>query len=215
MKVLVFSNSLKDETEPVSVTQMFQNGLEIFHLNKPRFTEDLYEEYIEAIPEEYHPKIIIHQFHNYILHYNLGGIYIHRTKGLEKDYLHRLQMWWYKRRRPEMKVSCSFSKLSSLYEVKEIYDHVLLRPIFGSHSEGNYHSAFPETGLIEAINKTQQNVFAFGGTKYDRIETIFKIGFKGFAIKGGLWRTDDPLAEYLRIKEKVAELEKEYSQFDK
>lgn len=214
MKVVVFSDSLKDEAEPIAVTQMFQNGLEIFHLNKPRFTEDLYEDYIETIPEEYHPRIFIHQFHDYILKYNLAGIYLHRTRGLEKDYLHRLQMWWYKKRRPSMKISCSFSKLSSLYEVKEIYDHVLLRPIFGSRSEGNYHSAFPETGLMEGLSKTSQNVFAFGGTNYDRIETIFKLGFKGFAIKGGLWSADNPFAEFMRIQEKVAKLEKEYSQFD-
>lgn len=204
MKVIVFSGSLKDDKEAAIVTQMFENGLEFFHLNKPRFTEDLLEDYIESIPKEYHPKIIIHQHHSYILKYKLGGIYLHRKKGLEKDYLHRIQMWWYRLRRPDMKVTCSFTKLSSLYEVKEPYDHVLLRPVFGSHSEESYHSAFPDTGLMEGLKKTQHNVYAFGGTNYDRIDTIARLGFKGFAIKGGLWRANDPLAEFLRIKEKAA-----------
>lgn len=213
MRLIVFSDSYKDETEPVIVTQMFQNGLQTFHLNKPRFTEDMYEDYLEAIPEEYHPHIFIHQFHGYITKYKLGGIYLHRRKGLQKDYLHLLQMWWYKKRRPEMKLSCSFSKLSNMYEVKEDYDHVLLRPVFGSKSEGNYHSAFPETGLMDALSKTKHSVAAFGGTGYDKIETVFKLGFQGFAIKGGLWRSDDPFAEFMRIKEKIAELEKHYSQF--
>ena len=213
MKLVVFSNSPKNDEEPVLVTQMFQNGLEMFHLNKPRFTEDLYEEYIESIPEEYHSRIYIHQFHGYITKYNLGGIYLHRRRGLDRDYLHRLQMWWYKKRRPEMKISCSFSKLSSLYEVKEEYDHVLLRPIFGSRSEGNYHSAFPETGLVEGLNRTSHTVFAFGGTNYDNIQTVFRLGFKGFAIKGGLWKMADPFGEFIRIRDKVNELEKEYSQF--
>lgn len=214
MRIIVFSDSRKDDTEPVIVTQMFQNGLETFHLNKPRFTEELYEEYLDAIPEEYHPRIFIHQFHSYILKYKLAGIYHHRRRGMEKDYLHRLQMWWYYKRRPDMKTSCSFSKLSSLYEVKETFDHVLLRPVFGSKSEGNYHSAFPETGLMEGLKKTHHNIIAFGGTAYDKIETVFKLGFKGFAIKGGLWKTNDPFAEFMRIKEKVAELEKHYSQFE-
>lgn len=213
MRLIVFSDSYKDDVEPVIVTQMFQNGLETFHLNKPRFTEEMYEEYIEAIPEEYHPRIFIHQFHGYVTKYKLAGIYHHRRKGLDKDYLHRLQMWWYYKRRPDMKVACSFSKLSNLYEVKDEYDHALLRPVFGSKSEGNYHSAFPETGLMDALSKTKHCVVAFGGTDYDKIETVFKLGFKGFAIKGGIWRTNDPLAEFLRIKEKIAELEKVYSQF--
>lgn len=204
MKVIVFSNSLKQEGETELVTRMFESGLEQFHLNKPRFTEDLYKDYIEAIPKEFHSKIIVHQYHSYFIKYKLGGIYIHRKKGLEKDYLHRLQMWWFRFRRPDIKVSCSFSKLSSLYEVKEEYNHVLLRPIFGSRSDENYHNAFPETGLMEALKKTNHNVYAFGGTNYDRIETVFKLGFNGFAIKGGLWRTEDPYAEFLRIKEKIA-----------
>ncbi len=213
MKIIVFSDNKKDDNEPVIITQMFQNGLEYFHLNKPRFTEELYEEYLDAIPKEYHSRIIIHQFHDYFLKYKLAGIYLHRRKGLEKDYLHQLQMWWYHFRRPDMKITCSFSKLSNMYEVKEDYEYVLLRPVFGSKSEGNYQSAFPETGLRDALHKTKHFVAAFGGTSYGNLETVFNLGFKGFAIKGGLWRTQDPFAEYMRIKEKIAELEKLHAQF--
>ncbi|MCG3165123.1 MAG: hypothetical protein POELPBGB_00884 [Bacteroidia bacterium] len=214
MRFILFSDSYKDDSEPAIVTQMFQNGLETFHLNKPRFTEEMYEEYIESIPEEYHSRIFIHQFHGYVTKYKLAGIYLHRRKGLNKDYLHRLQMWWYFKRRPDLKITCSFSKLSNMYEVKEVYDHVLLRPVFGSKSEGNYHSAFPETGLMDALGKTKHTVAAFGGTDYDKIETVFKLGFKGFAIKGGIWRSQDPFAEFIRIRDRVAELEKIYSQFE-
>ena len=66
---------------------------------------------------------------------------------------------------------------------------------------------------MDALSKTKQCVAAFGGTGYDKVETVFKLGFKGMAFKGGIWRTNDPLAEFLRIKEKVAELKKHYSQF--
>lgn len=213
MKLIVFSDSHRNKEEAALITQMFANGLKIFHVNKPRYTEESYEEYIETIPEEYHNRLVIHQFHHLITSYNLRGIYLHRRRSMQKDYVHRLQMWWYRKRKPDMKVTCSFSKLSSMYEVQEDYDYVLLRPVFGSHSEGNYHSAFPETGLADALSKTKHNIVAFGGTNYDRLDAVFRLGFKGAAFKGGIWKADDPVKEFLRIKERTIELEKQYSSF--
>jgi thiamine-phosphate pyrophosphorylase len=78
MKIVVISSEdgLKFET-PI-VVEMFKQGLDIFHLRKPSFSEGLLEEYLCAIPEGFHCRIVLHSYHNLVKSYNVRGVHIEK-----------------------------------------------------------------------------------------------------------------------------------------
>ena len=85
------------------------------------------------------------------------------------------------------------------------YDYIFLASVFDSLS-GNFQSAFSEYNLIPALRNTKYKVIARGGTSVDNIEKAHKLGFGGIAFYTSIWKANNPLHEFIRIKEKFAEL---------
>ena len=92
MKLVVISSTKGTYPETKIVTEMFDKGLETFHLRKPSFNKKKMEEYINQIPEPYWHKIIIHSKHILAIKFNLGGI--HFTKKHRKR---KLKSWLIKK----------------------------------------------------------------------------------------------------------------------
>ena len=60
MKLIVISNPTPISNEINLATQLFENGLEIFHIHKPNFSEEEIQNYIQQFPEKYHDRIFLH-----------------------------------------------------------------------------------------------------------------------------------------------------------
>ena len=73
MQIIVISSKDKFRSEVSHVVKLFTEGLEVFHLRKPKFSLKRMEEYLDQIPEKYHNKIVIHSFHDLAKKYDLKG----------------------------------------------------------------------------------------------------------------------------------------------
>ena len=150
MKLIVISSSKNTASEIKTVIQMFENGLEHFHLRKPKLSSKKLSEYISAIPAHFHNRIIIHSHHQLALKVKWRGI--HYTRSHLRP---TFKNWWRAKRiafsgKKLLKTS-SFTKLSDLYDEPEImFDYVFLSPIFDSLT-GKYQSGFYEEGINTLI----------------------------------------------------------------
>ena len=205
MKIIVVSTSKKDEKEPFIVTQLFENGLENFHLRKPKLSTKDFIEYIEKIPSQFHNRIVIHSHHNLAKKYNLKGI--HYTKVHQKD---NFKNWWRNKvlgysRMAHVKTA-SHTKLSSLYDETSIqFNYVFLSPIFDSLT-GKYQSGFYEEGIRAAIQKSGKKIVARGGVDITRIEKVQELGFYGMALYSCIWESDTPVVEFIEFMKRCREL---------
>lgn len=204
MKIIVISSSRKSEEEPQMVCELFENGLQTFHLRKTKFSTRELKNYILQIPSQYHDRIVIHSHHNLAFKFKLRGIH------LTKSHLgNKLKTWiiihLLKIKRPHLIVSTSFSKLSNLYDTDVNYDYVFLSPIFDSLTS-KYQSGFTEQSLKTVMAKTKFTVIARGGVDIDSIQKVNEIGFHGIALYNAIWRKQDPVSEFIRIQKKIQEL---------
>jgi thiamine-phosphate pyrophosphorylase len=204
MKLILISSSDQRERETDMVTRMFELGVDCFHLRKPKYTTRELRNYIEALPEPFHNRIIIHSHHNLALDYNLKGIHltrIHKKRKFRQWFImQRLRM-----KRKTIVVSTSFRKLANLYEEENKYSYVFLSPIYDSLS-GKFQSGFNEFSLKAAMEKTPHKVIARGGMDVDRIEKVAQLGFYGIAFYSTIWKSPDPQASMLRILERFQQL---------
>ncbi|MFT7614417.1 MAG: thiamine-phosphate pyrophosphorylase [Parvicellaceae bacterium] len=207
MKLVVFSSKEKTTSEIPFVIQMFENGLETFHLRKPRFGTKELEEYISAIPKEYRSRVIIHSHHELAAILKLKGIHYsrtHRKKGLNGKAKFGITRLAHRK----MKFTKSCHALSSIQEDIRKYDYVFLSPVFDSISKEDYKSKFSLTKTKEVLDKTRQTVYALGGLNPSNIELAVKTGFDGIALLGYVWESKkNPLEAFLEVKLKLKEIE--------
>lgn len=80
----------------------------------------------------------------------------------------------------------------SVAEITPRFNYVTLSPIFPSISKPGYGTGFAEEELMKIPS---DYVIALGGINHERIDTIKRYPFKGVALLGSIWQSDDPIKE--------------------
>lgn len=193
MKVLVASSPTKDASEVKHVIDMFDHGLETFHLRKPKFSTRKMVEYINMIPEKYHGNIVIHSHHELTKKYKLKGIHLskrHRKNSWKK----RLKRLFLQLRTPNLIRTRSCNQLSHLVHECNGFDYVLLSPVFDGISK-NQQGAFSEHSLAGVLSKVECKVYAMGGVTPENIRSAERLGFDGVVLMGAVWKGNKPPLE--------------------
>lgn len=71
MKIVVISQPKIIENEHLVVQQLFEAGLDTFHIRKPRLRTQQLHDFIEKIPPQFHNRLIIHTHHRLAAKFNL------------------------------------------------------------------------------------------------------------------------------------------------
>lgn len=190
MELLVISSPKKAEGEVADTIRMFENGLQRYHLRKPRVSKKYIKEFIELIPAKYRHRIVIHSNHNYAFRYKLGGIHISK-KHRGNMFKLRLKIMWYRMKNPKFIVTRSCHKLGDLGALKLPYSYVFLSPVFDSISVNSLSAGFSIRGLSSALSECAVPVYAMGGTEPKRFQQIADLGFSGVAVLGYMWSAEN------------------------
>lgn len=192
------------QLETSIVTQMFENGLETFHLRKPKFTTKEITAYLDRIPAKFHHKIVMHSHHILALKYKTKGISLGR-KDKGSSIKKWLKLRLIKSKKQPLVIASSFGRISNLIEETYKYDYVFLSPIFDGLT-GNFATGIKKEQLKGVLSRIPHKVIARGGVSTEKIELIKEMGFDGMAIHSIIWKKKDPLQEFIRFKEKFEEL---------
>jgi len=204
MKLILISPSERKDSELPYLLKMFELGLPAYHLRKTKFSTSELKHFIEAIPEKYHHRIVIHTHHELVMKFNLKGIYISRSHKKRK-----LKTWmrlrWFRLRKRKLQVSTATRSIESLLDYDSKYDYVLLSPVFDSLS-GNFQAGFTEHDLKISLKNTKYKTYARGGISINNIHKANELGFAGVALHSSIWKSKNPLEEFIKVKEKFIEL---------
>lgn len=204
MKLILISPSKKQDSEIGFLLNMFEQGLQTYHVRKKAFSTRELKNYLEDIPEKYHNRLVIHSHHELALKFKLKGIYISRSHKRNKF---RLWFWkkWLKLRRGDLEISTTQRSIEDVLDYIPRYDYIFLAPVFDSLS-GNFQSAFSDYNLIPALKNSRYKVMARGGVSAATLKKAHGLGFGGVAFYTSIWKSANPLQEFIKIKEKFAEL---------
>jgi thiamine-phosphate pyrophosphorylase len=207
MNLIVFSSSDKSLAEAKEVVQMFENGLEFFHLRKANFTRNELISYLDAIPKKFHKQIVLHSNHNLKKAYKLGGLHLSRTHR-KKKYKSAWAFWKFRLLNSGLFVTRTYNKLSDLSEDKRIYKYVFLSPVYDSISKIGHSGNFGNRSIEKYVGLAKSPVIALGGVEVDKFEECKKLGFSGVALLGSIWNDPDrkPLEVFLHAQKTLKEL---------
>lgn len=190
MLLLVQSSPKIIEGETEIVKELFDNGLETFHLRKKNASTRQIEEYINTIPRKYWSRIVLHSHYKLAIKYNLKGIHLNRNFKKQK-FIYWIKLFYYRFKRPNLQVSSSFNNLSSLYNDDNNYDYVFLSPVFDSVNKNGYQSSFSQHNLAVALMKSKHKTMALGGIQPNRFDSIKEMGFAGMVLSEALWNSEN------------------------
>lgn len=193
MKLIAISNPEKIVGETDLVNNLFQNGLEYFHVRKPLFSDNEVENYINNISVEYHSRLIVHYHFSMLAKFKIKGLHFNESNLKYSDDYKNIHK------------SYSAHSFNEVLYVNEKMDYVFLSPIFDSISKADYKANFDMKEVKTFIEsyKTGEKLVALGGVNENNIEKIIDTGFGGVALMGCLWKSSNTIDVFNQIKLKL------------
>ncbi len=179
----------KDITHEIEILhQLFQAGLQYFHLRKPDKNYEEYSAYLNKIDSRYHDRIVIHHFHELINSYNLKGIHFQEQKRIDHidspgKYFKDLNMYG-------KTISSSFHHPKDIINCYFEFDYHLLSPIFTSISKKSYN------GRGFDVSNIDKTIIGMGGVTVSNLPKFTKLGFNGVGVLGGIWKSSTPILNF-------------------
>ena len=182
-------NDVSNEIEILN--QLFQKGLQYYHLRKPSKSYKEHCEYLNQIDKQYHDRIVVHYFHELINEYNLKGVHFQEQK--RRDHIDNPGHYFKNLNMFGKTISSSFHELEELECCEFEFDYHLLSPVFSSISKEGYEGRGFNVSNIDKL------IIGMGGINSDTIAETFKLGFKGVGVLGGVWNAENPLESFVEL----------------
>jgi len=172
--------------------QLFEEGLEYYHLRKPDKNYEEHVAYLNQMDEKYHDRIVTHYFHELINEFNLKGIHFQEQKRI--DALEKGSEYFIGLNMIGKTMSSSFHEPSALENCDIEFDYHLLSPVFSSISKKGYK------GRGFDVNHIDKTIIGMGGINTDTIQKTLELGFQGIGVLGGVWNAESPVESFKNIK---------------
>jgi thiamine-phosphate pyrophosphorylase len=185
MEKIIVSSSIDLQGEHEMLNELFENGLECFHLRKPEAVKEDLEIYLRKIHPKYISRVVVHSHYSLIEKYNLKGIHLPERVRKEKGVSDILKPA--KARR--LTLSSSVHSFLEILEC-EPFDYVFLGPVYPSISKPGYSGNFTPGMYKEwrRKNEIKTKVIALGGVREENMKELMDAGFDGAALLGAIWR---------------------------
>ncbi len=190
--VLTSERELQDEAQKLNA--LFDAGLALLHFRKPTLDIAGYRKLLQQVDAQYYNRIMLHQYHELVAELGLRGAHLQEQPRYDLgqnlvDYVADFNKKGYK-------VSSSFHTKQEIVANKDLFEYVLLSPVFGSISKAGYEGkGFDVTDLPE------HTVVGMGGINEQTIAKTYKLGFKGVGVLGGIWNVDSYLDAFESIQQ--------------
>jgi thiamine-phosphate pyrophosphorylase len=194
MMIILISPPTLIPQETQIVEQLFEKGLDTFHLRKPEWTQQALEDYLDKICPTYHSRIVLHQHHSLIEKYVLKGI--HFKEADRKAAKNTPSSEPYKSLSKKLTFSTSIHQEEDLYTLEDIFDYVFISPLFESISkEGYTPRRVWDMNLIKPYLQHNAKLIGLGGIDASNLAQVRDWGFDGIALLGAIWQEPDKAVE--------------------
>lgn len=182
--MIVISNPTATANEIKIIHALFEEGMELFHVRKPNFSETEIKDFVIAIGLEYGQKMVLHNHHH--LAEDLGINRIHFRHQNADGII------------PEKNIfSTSTHSINEFNSLANRYEYAFLSPVFSSISKENYA---PKRDLFKEIKKRTNfntELVALGGISAANVKQTLEKGFDDVALLGTIWNSEKPIKNFI------------------
>lgn len=196
MKLIVISNPKNFPEEAELINQLFEAGMNCFHLRK---TENNAEEVMDLLvqinPKNY-SSIALHQHHFLAGKNSIKRL--HFTEQARKNAcIEELQ----KLKNEGFALSTSVHQPEKIAE-QQHFDYVFLSPVFNSISKAGY-AGFADASFTTEKSVSMPEVIALGGIDVGNIHQLKTMNFDGAAVLGAIWQKPEKAVSSFKTLQEI------------
>ncbi len=199
--LIVLTSEQEIHNEVTLLNRLFEAGLQVLHLRKPAFDIERYRRLLNQIDAKHYQKIMTHEYHELCMEFVLKGIHIQEQPRI--DLGERLKNYVDFHRSKNIKVSSSFHTPEVLKDCNIDFDYHLISPVFSSISKKGYK------GRGFDVNTIDKTIVGMGGINAKTIPEVFKLGYAGIGVLGGVWNTENPIESFKNMKSHYEQIQKQ------
>ena len=169
--LIVLTSERVLENEAGKLNTLFEEGLELLHFRKPTLDSKGYSVLLDMIQPEFHPRIMLHQYHELVKEFNLRGV--HLQEQPRYDLGAKLDHYISQLNADRFAVSSSFHTLTEIEEKGSLFEYCLLSPVFSSISKAGY-----EGKGFDVTQISNQTIVGMGGINEQTIPKTYDLGLK-------------------------------------
>lgn len=191
--VLSPTGSVRSETK--IVCELFESGLELYHLRKPRWGLERTRTWLKSIPKKFRHRIVLHQFPELVKEFALGGFHIQANEAIPESV-------------PREKISVQCQDYADVEKFGKKFRRIMLGPVFPKEGRDLTVPArtLQEYAAIVAYHRKQggtTKIFAFGGVEEGNVKQCKKMAFDGIAVVGAIWdEGKNPVPAFKKLSKK-------------
>ena len=192
--LIVISSPVSIENEANLINQLFDEGLGLFHLRKPDSSEDEIKSLMLNIDATHYSKLVFHQHHYLAKNFGIKRFHyteLNRKQLNEEDALELKKHFFH--------LSTSIHSLEEYNNLFHCFDYTFLGPVFDSISKKDY-KAIDVKNEIKIDEKRITKLIAIGGITKSNLNEPVNWGFDGVAVLGSIWENENPIKEFIQIK---------------
>lgn len=182
MKTVIVSNPNPVKNEADTANALFDEGLQLFHLRKPDYSEKELIEYLKKINSKHHSKIVLHEHHSLAETFGINRIHFSESERLKTT-----EVDFKKKKKMHFILSTSIHCLSNHELLPDSFSYTFFGPVFESISKKGYK---PKSNKLVQLSKNKNRkikIIAIGGITPDKIVKIEEANFDGVALLGAIW----------------------------
>lgn len=188
--MIVISNPTPVENEISLIHQLFEEGLQLFHVRKPDFSEEKMQSFLSKIAVENRSKLVLHQHHHLAENFGINRIHFTESKRTE---LHPASDEFSK---PAGCISTSAHTMNDFNSLDPIFDYAFISPIYPSISKETYVPQYNFSLEIKKRTNFNTHLIALGGITPENIKKTLSLGFDATALLGTIWNSPNPIENF-------------------
>lgn len=189
--MVVISNPTPIENEINIIHQLFEEGLSLFHVKKPDYSEEEMKSFLSKIEMGSRSKLVLHKFHHLAEEFG-----IHRIHFMEKIRTETSEESFKKWKEKGYKLTTSVHSMTVFNKLSNSFDYAFFGPIFESISKPNYASDLDFKMELKNRENNKTALIALGGIKSKRIKTVLEYGFDDVALLGTIWNSNNSIENF-------------------
>lgn len=188
--IIIISHPDKLKDEVSIINQLFDAGMQIFHLRKPIATEQEVRLILEGIRSEYRGRVVLNQFYYLSEEFGINRFHFSTEKRVSFEYKE-----WMKEGNI---LSTSTHSFEEYKELDECFEYAFISPVFDSISKPDYKKVELK---IDSSKKNKVKLIALGGIDANNCNELNKNEFDGIALLGSVWKNEFPVQSFEKINQ--------------
>lgn len=180
--LIVISNPDFTDQEASLINQLFDAGMERFHMRKPGHRSSRIRELLSKINPVHYEKIALHQHHKLAKEFGINRLHFPEKVRRMKSFTDFRDI-----KESGNILTTSVHRLKKYKSLSLDFDYCFLGPVFNSISKEGYASARKDDFTL-AGSKTPVKLIALGGIKESSMREAYDMGFDGVAVLGSIWK---------------------------